>query len=224
MSDLKSRVKRIITGSASALISSIEDMAPEMIMEEAIREIELAAEDVRAEHGKEMSSRHLVRLRLEEEQTKHEELQKEIALAAKEGRDDLAEAGIEKQLSIEAQFPILETSIQEHTNNIAELEGFTDALKGKRSEMQADLITFRKENKKVKALESSGQSGDKKITAHVKAEKASNVFDRMLARQANLPSRSETGNAKQLAELSELSRKNKIKERLAQVKALPSAE
>ncbi len=55
-----------------------------------------------------VANRHLANKRLMQEKRKHEDLNKNITLAVKEGRGNLAEAGIAQQMDIEAQIPVLE--------------------------------------------------------------------------------------------------------------------
>ena len=44
---LRMRVGRVIAGSAHALLDRIEDQAPEAIMEQAVREVDIVSDDVR---------------------------------------------------------------------------------------------------------------------------------------------------------------------------------
>ena len=219
MTDISSRVKRIISGSANALISAIEDKAPEMIMEEAINEVDSAIEDVRLELGKTTAGKFLASKRLESENKSSEEIRQQIELAVTQGKDDLAKAGIQKQLDIEDQIPVLQNSISDATNKESELEGYIKALQAKRREMEAELVNFRQ----VSTQRSNGTTEAKvssETSAQIKVDKASSAFDRILNRQANLPSsRGVSKNAQQLAELEELSRNNRIEERLAALKS-----
>ena len=49
--NIASRVGRLISGTANMVVDTVENMAPEMVMEEAIREVDRAIDDVRAELG-----------------------------------------------------------------------------------------------------------------------------------------------------------------------------
>ena len=91
---ISTRVGRLIAGSVNALINAVEDAAPEMVMEQALREIDGATDDVRAELGKVLATRHLATKRLAEENQKHETLGDQIELAVAQNREDLAEAAI----------------------------------------------------------------------------------------------------------------------------------
>ncbi len=45
------RVGRIVSSSVNALVDAIENVAPAMVMEEAIREVDAVLDEVRAELG-----------------------------------------------------------------------------------------------------------------------------------------------------------------------------
>ena len=64
---LASRVGRIVSGSLHALVSAVEDLAPDTVMEQAIQEVDAAVDDVRAELGKLLAKKHLASTRLMEE-------------------------------------------------------------------------------------------------------------------------------------------------------------
>jgi phage shock protein A len=216
---LAGRVGRIISGSANALISAVENAAPEMVMEETIREIDGAIDEVRTELGRQVAAKHLANTRLMEENRKHDELAEQIGTAVSEGRDDLAEAGIARQLDIEAQIPVLERAIIEAGEKERELEGYVQALLAKKREMADELkrlITARAESSAVAA--GGGNAGGSVASRVSKAEAA---FDRIMEKQTGLAGGAATPNAQhaaKLAELEELTRNNRIKERLAALK------
>src|SRR5688572_16866289 len=110
---LSSRVKRLVSGTANSIVSSVEAMAPEMVMQEAIREMDQAIDDVRVELGQVLTRQHHASRRLASEDRRHEELKEQVRAALAEGREDLAEAGVERLLDIEAQIPVLQEAITE---------------------------------------------------------------------------------------------------------------
>ncbi|MCG8025928.1 MAG: PspA/IM30 family protein [Candidatus Thiodiazotropha endolucinida] len=207
---ITNRVGRIISGSVNALLDAVENAAPDLVMEEAIREVDEAIDEVRAELGRVIAGKHLANQRLMDESRKHEELAEKIELAVKEGRDDLAEAAIARQLDIEAQVPVLESTIAEASNQENELEGYVIALQAKRREMREELAQFRKaqeESKVVAVAAGSGQTNaDSSVEASVR--KAETAFDRVMERATGVGSHSmpDRGDASKLAELDELSR------------------
>ena len=80
-------------------------------MNESIREIERAVDEVRAELGKVLAQKHLAAKKMADESNRHEAIDANLQAAVDAGRDDLAEAGIAEQMDIEARLPILENTI-----------------------------------------------------------------------------------------------------------------
>ena len=216
------RVGRIISGSMNALVDAVENAAPELVMEEAIREVDAAIGDVRSELGKIIATKHLANTRLMDENRAHEALIEKIELAVAQGRDDLAEVAIAKQLDIEAQIPVLERTIAECAEKEKELEGYISALQAKKREMREELAQFAATRKAAAANASASQGGaGAGASASQKAEKAVSAFDRVMEKNAGVPGSGmpTATDAAKLAELDELARSNRIRERLAAMKA-----
>lgn len=222
--NLTSRVGRLISGSFNALVDAVENAIPETVMEEAIREIDGAIDDVRAELGRVVANKHLANTRLMEENQKYEKLAENIELGVKEGRDDLAEVAIAQQLDIEAQIPVLETTISDCSNQEKELESYISALQAKKREMQDELRQYR-----VSVSEATATSTNSPQTATQKGsdvgarvDKAGSAFDRVLEKATGLASSRSSMDGKtaaKVAELEELSHKNRVQERLAAIKS-----
>jgi len=207
-----SRVSRLIAGSVNKVIDAVENSAPEMVMEQALREVERLADDVRAELGKVIAARHLATKRLMEESRRHESLGEQVELALAEARDDLAEAAIARQFDIEAQLPILEAAISNAASKQKELEGYAAALAGRRREMADDLASYKTELAVGSAKQRRPEAGKERKPENTaaKEEAASPDYD---------PARSMPHFAARLAELDSLARRNRIRERLEQLKA-----
>ena len=229
--NLSNRVGRIISGGFNMLVDAVEDAAPEAVMEQAIREIDGAMEEVRTELGRTIAGKHLANTRLQEENTKHEDLAGQIELAVSEGRDELAEIAIAQQIDIEAQIPVLERTITLGSETEHELEGYLSALHAKRREMEDELRTFRASQRQSAQPSaegipgSGGSAGNTAIDRKVRM--ASSVFDRVSERASGVPSGTRANDLKaasQLAELHDLARQNRVRERLAAIKARTTGE
>lgn len=213
------RVARLVSGSVNALVDAVENSAPETVMEQAIRELDNAIADTRSELGQQVAQKHLASKKLMEENSRYEMLAEQLQVAVENGRDDLAEAGIAEQMDIEARIPVLEASIADCANKEKELEGFIQALQAKKREMRAELQAF-VQAQQAKANVGSQSATAKQGSAEQKAERATDAFGRILERNSGIPGRDNgLGNAGKLAELEELSRKNRVAERLAALKA-----
>jgi phage shock protein A len=215
------RVGRLLAGSVNALIDAVENAAPEVVMEQALREIDGAVDEVRAELGKVLAGKHLASKRLMEENRRHEELSAQIEVAVKQSREDLAEAAIARQFDIEAQLPVLEANIADAAERQKELEGYVAALNGRRREMEAELAEYRAAQKRAAATAGSGHaggSGGSDVARRV--GQAESAFARVMGAATGVPGSNALGaDAAKLAELEDLARKNRIRERLEQIKA-----
>lgn len=211
---LARRVGRLVSGGFHAILDAAENLAPEAVMNENIREIERAIDEVRSELGKVLVQKHLATKKMADESNRHETLQADIQEALKANRDDLAEIGIAEQMDIEARLPVLENTVADCAAQEKELEGFIVALQAKRREMQQAVQDW-----KQSQTHGKGRDGSTLNQILRNTEKTANAFDRLMGRQTGLhmAGRDPSQLAK-LKDLEEVSRTNRIKERLAQLK------
>ena len=216
---LSRRVGRLVSGGFHALIDAAENLAPEAVMNESIREIERAVDEVRAELGKVLAQKHLAAKKMADESNRHEAIDANLQAAVDAGRDDLAEAGIAEQMDIEARLPVLENTIADCAGQEKELEGFIAALQAKKREMQQQLQDWRAAQQSVGAGKAAGGNGSDLNRIARDAEKSGNAFDRVMGRQNSVHSSTDAAQLAKLKELEDLSRNNRIAERLAALKA-----
>ena len=216
---LSRRVGRLVSGGFHALIDAAENLAPEAVMNESIREIERAVDEVRAELGKVLAQKHLAAKKMAAESNRHEAIDANLQAAVAAGRDDLAEAGIAEQMDIEARLPILENTIADCAAQEKELEGFIAALQAKKREMQQQLQDWRAAQQSMGTGKTASSNGSDLNRIARDAEKSSNAFDRIMGRQNSVHSSTDAAQLAKLKELEDLSRNNRIAERLAALKA-----
>ena len=212
------RVTRIVSGSVHSLLDAVEDATPEATMGQAIREVDQVTDEVRTELGRVEAATHLVTTQLNKLNTDAENLAGQIELAMKQNREDLARSGLEKQINIEDQVPVLQKGLAEQQEKGRELEGYITALLAKKREMEQALQEFiasRAGSTSPRAV--SGAAG----TGRGRVESAGSAFDRVMARQTGVSglSASVTADAAKLKELQDLQRNHRIEERLAKLKA-----
>ncbi|RZJ11008.1 MAG: hypothetical protein EOP39_07340 [Rubrivivax sp.] len=215
---LKTRVGRVIAGSVHALLDKIEDLNPQAAMEQSLREADGVIDDVRHELGTVSANRHLAQQQHAKLNRSHEELRDQIAQALAQAREDLARAAVSRQIDIEAQIPVLETTLADLARQEQELQGFTAALLAKKREMQEALAEFRQSRAAAEsAAQPAGQSN-----VEQRLSKVTDAFDKIYQRQTGLDGTQRSGDldqAARLAELEQLVRDHKIAERMAQIKA-----
>jgi phage shock protein A len=220
---LKNRVSRVIAGGVHALLDRLEDQAPEAMMEQSIREAGSVIDEVRHELGQVAANRHLAQQQHASLNTQHSNLSAQIELAFGQGREELARAAVARQLDIEAQLPVLETTLAEQARQEVELQGYVAALLAKQREMQDALAEFRKSRAAQASSTAPGLAG---AAGGARAEQrmagVTGAFDRLYTRQTGLSSGStatDLAQGAQLKQLEDLMRDQQIAQRLAQLKA-----
>jgi phage shock protein A len=214
---LATRVTRIMAGSAHAILDAMEDMAPEAMMQQAIRELDQVLADVRVDLGKIEAGKHLVCSQINKLNDENEQLAASIEVALAQGKEDLARAGLERQTLIEDQTPVLQRSLAEQNDRAGELEGYITALLAKRREMEEILREYLANQARLPNASTAAGKGAK----DAKVENATSAFDRVLARQtgvSGLPGAS-AGDALKLRELQDTARRQRVDEKLAAIKA-----
>jgi phage shock protein A len=222
---LTHRISRIITGTANSIVDAIEGAAPETVMEQAIRDVDGVISEVRDELGRVEANKHLLVKSMADLNGKHNTYAEQIETAVAENREDLAETAIAKQLDIEAQLPVLEQNLQTAREEEAELDQAIVALQAKKREMEEDLRRYRN-SRQASAGIGQRDSGGRDNPLH-KAERAESAFSRVHERVTGigrLQGAIDTRDAGKLAELQDLHRRNKIKERLEQAKLLKKSD
>jgi phage shock protein A len=212
------RVGRVVAGMAHAAVSAAEQSNPAAVLEQAIREIDGAADEVRTELGKATAERHRIVARAKELEREREELDRKVAAAVESGRDDLAEAGIARQLDIESQSTVLQRLHADVDAQIAELQTSLDAARASHREAEQRLADLRRSTSDS-AGNGSGASGASAVSrAQARVERAQAAAERV----TGVPADNGSADAAALEDLSRLHRDRLIKERLAKMKAQKS--
>lgn len=214
---LANRVARIIVGGAHALLDKAENLAPEAVMAQAIREIDQVSDEVRSDLGKCEAAKHLILSRIARLNAEHETLAGQVEMAIDAQRDDLASAAIARQADIEDLLPVLQKSLDEQNEQAREFESYIVALQAKKRELDATLEDYRRTQEAQSNTASANHGGDRQS----RVDEAEASFARIIARQTGASGLAgdAPGQAAKLKELAELQRNNRIAERLAAIKA-----
>lgn len=214
---IANRISRIIAGTANSIVSKIEGLAPEIVLEQAISEVDSALDEVRAELGAITAQKHHVSKTMARLNHEHSDLDAQVMTAYEKGRKDLVESALARQTDIEDQLPALEgqlarLSAQEKDHNQA-----VTGLIGKRNEMEDEMQEFRS-NQRAQAISSDGVSVPvASDSALWKAQKADHAFSRVIQRTTGINRSALTSNSREsakLVELANLSRNAKIEAKL----------
>lgn len=213
---ITTRVARIIAGGTHALLDKAENLAPDAIMAQSIREIEQIIAEIRLDLGKAEAAKHLVTLQIAKLQNEHEQLATQISLAVSQQRDDLAEAAIGRQTDIEDFLPVLQKSLAEQSERSTVLASYITALLAKKRELEQILNNYLATQAESSKTPAQPNLSDKQS----RIDNAESAFERVLARQLGVSGlqMGDLDDAAKLKELADLKRNNRIAERLAAIK------
>ncbi len=211
------QIGRVIAGMTRAAIDAAENANPEAILSQSIREIDAAADEVRGELGKALAEKQRLEMRKRELERERLELEEKVRLAVSQNRDDLAEAGISRQMDIEAQTGVLSRLLDDCADRVSQLNATLDAVNASRREGEARLAEFRA-SRRSEGIDADGQpvpGGNAVAGATRKVERAQAAAERV----TGVPAGSAHTDQKAIDELNEMVRRHAVQERLARLKA-----
>lgn len=214
---ITTRVARIIAGGTHALLDKAENLAPDAIMAQSIREIEQVIAEIRLDLGKAEAAKHLVTAQIAKLQSEHEQLSTQISVAVNQQRDDLAKAAIGRQTDIEDFLPVLQKSLAEQSERSSLLASYITALLAKKRELEQILNDYLATQAEPNLTTPDQPSS---LDQQSRIDNAESAFERVLSRQFGVSGLQMGGldDAAKLKELADLKRNNRIAERLAAIK------
>jgi phage shock protein A len=214
-----SKVRRLLRGVVADALESIENRNALLVMREAAREIEREIDDAKSEIGN-LASRRLIATKQEAAaQIKIDELTEKAKFALQEGRRDLAEALLARQLDIETNIPKLAAIQKDASERESARQQALAGLETRKQEMDADIAAISSSIANATAL--SEASPARSDNPQARSEAASQAFDRAkstLADCATLPSATPDA-AKKIAEIDALLRQRELADRMAKLQA-----
>ena len=213
---IATRVARIIAGGTHALLDKAENLAPDGVMAQAIRDIEQVAGEVRVDLGKAEAAKHLVAAQIAKLNDEHAQLAGRIETALGQQRDDLASAAIGRQADIEDYLPVLQKALDEQTARAKDLASYILALMAKKRELEQVLAEYQRHPGGSPDVPPQTGATDRQA----RVDDAEAAFERVLARQLGVSglTGATVEDAAKLKELAQLQRDNRIAERLAAAK------
>jgi phage shock protein A len=210
-----SRVGRLVAGIAHATVDRAEQADPIAVVEQAIREIDREAEEARAVLGKHTAEQHRLESRARELHAELSGLADRIGTALQQGREDLAKAGIERQIDIEAQVGALDVAVADVNERIQEAQKAVHAVIAARREGEARLAELKRSLAREQTLGQTGGGVSRSASAEDKAFRSLEAISRV----TGVPSANGSPYASQMNELEKLHRDKAVEERLAAFKA-----
>jgi phage shock protein A len=216
------RVSRLLSATVEDAVDRMEQAGGEAVMREAIREADRAIDQVKAEREATMARR-LQAARHQRMLTERaEELTTKAKFALDQGREDLAEAALSRQVDFEEQAKGLDAVQQQAREEEQRLDEGLAALSARKRQMddalQAYLLSRREAARGGDGPTRPERSAEKKVDA------AEQAFDRAMAGAGGVGfARAEAGTINRVAELDAMQRSATIAQRLAALKAQQAA-
>lgn len=124
---ISGRVSRLAAGLVATVIDSLERKAPEAVAEQAIREIDKAADELKSGLASVIAERKRYAMQKSDLIEEQRGLEANIRIALREGREDLARAGVGRQDDIDAQVLSIDKLIADVDIRIADSKGALNA-------------------------------------------------------------------------------------------------
>jgi hypothetical protein len=205
------RMGRLLAAIASQTIDNAENSNKVALVKQAIREIDAGADEARYALGKSRAEEFRLKRRREELDAEVASLTEKIRLAIAENREDLARAGVARQIDLESQTIALERAMDFVELEIDEQTKALQAMLGARREAEVRLADLEASLVQQAPLE-TGRGVP--TTKTVSADRAMAA----IARVTGVPASSVLGD-KELDELDRLHREKEIAARLERIKS-----
>ncbi|WP_438755112.1 PspA/IM30 family protein [Pararhizobium sp. O133] len=205
-----SRMGRLIAGVANAAVDKAEGTNKIAVVEQALREIDAAADEARTDIGKARAEEYRLKSRRGEITADLKALDEKIRLAVSADRDDLAKAGVSRQIDLESQVAALDKALTDARSYLDEGQQALAAVLATRREAEARLVDLKRSL--AQFSEETG-TGRVRVSAVDDASRAAAAVSRV----TGVPAGSNATSA-ELDELDRLHREQAIEARLAQFK------
>jgi phage shock protein A len=205
------RMGRLLAAIASQTIDNAENSNKVALVKQAIREIDAGADEARYALGKSRAEEFRLKRRREELDTEVSALTEKIRLAIAENREDLARAGVARQIDLESQAIALERAMDFVELEIDEQTKALQAMLAARREAETRLADLEASLLQHAPLEPGRAAPTTNMMSTDRAMAA-------IARVTGVPASSVLGD-KELDELDRLHREKEIAARLERIKS-----
>ena len=216
------RVRRVLSGRIEDRVDQMERSGGVSVMREAIREADRALDQVKADH-EDATARRLNAVRQQKLfRERAEGLEDKARFALDEGRDELAESAVSRQLDFERQAERLTEVQAQAAEEEAKLVEAVAALTTRKQQMVEALGAYEM------AQVDAGLGGDGPRTPGREVEKAvtraEDAFDRAMSGSGGLAAtRADARTIADVAEIDVMEKSRAVSDRLAALKAKKAA-
>lgn len=211
------RVGRLLSARIEDNVDAMERANSDGVMRESIREVDRTIDAVRADRERAMTRRLQAARQQEMIARKVEELTDKARFAVENGRDDLAEGALARQIDLEGQNSRLDDVQLLAREEEAKLEESLAALRARKTQMQEALATFDIARSDASMGGDGGFAQSCKVER--KVERAEAAFDRAMTGAGGVGfARGDAAALNSVAELDTLQKGSTVAARLAALK------
>ncbi|HMT43469.1 MAG TPA: PspA/IM30 family protein [Chakrabartia sp.] len=211
------RVRRLLSARIEDSVDAMERANSDGTMREAIREVDRAIDDVRADQERAMTRRLQAARQQEMIAKKVEELTIKARFALQEGREDLAEGALKRQVDLEEQSTGLDQIQTLAREEEAKLEDSLSALRARKTQMEEALAAYAIARTDATMGGDGGFSNARDVER--KVENAEAAFDRAMTGAGGVGfARGDAAAINQVAEIDTIVKKATVAQRLAALK------
>lgn len=210
------RIKRLVSGSVEDMVDGMERNGGATVMREAIREIDRVEDEVKSQRD-EATAKRLQAVRQQQlYREKLEELVEKAQYAMNEGREDLAEAALQRQMDFEAQIANLSETETRTLEQERHYEEAFASLEMRKALLQEELQHYESARVEAGIADGSGPASGQDNLRRV--ERAEAAFKRAMDGAGGQSMTTDAANASKVAEIDAMQRQEEIRQRMDQLR------
>ncbi len=216
------RVSRLLSATVEDAVDRMEQAGGDAVMREAIREADRAIDEVKRQLEATMARRLQAARQRKMLAERVAELTTKAKFALGEGREDLAEAALSRQVDFEEQVKKLDAVQAQAREEEQRLEDGLTALKARKRQMEEALSAYLISRREA-ALGGDGPTRPER-SAEKKVDAAEQAFDRAMSGAGGVGfTRGDADTINRVAEIDGMQKSATVAERLAALKAQQAA-
>lgn len=206
------RVRRLVSGSVEDAVDAMERAGGTAVMREAIREVDRIVDEARAERDA-VTAKRLQAVRQQRMYSERlDEIQEKAQFAMDQGREDLAEAALHRQIDFEAQIEKLKTIEVEASEQERELEESLATLEMRKAHLAEELKHFEAAQMEANVDATDPTSSPARDKRRV--ERAEAAFERAMNGAGGTTNMANIENTKDIAEIDLMRKKSEVEARM----------
>ncbi len=210
------RIKRLVSGSVEDMVDNMERNGGGTVMREAIREIDRVEDEVKAKRDEATAKRLQAVRQRQLYREKLDDMHAKAQYAMDEGREDLAEAALHRQMDFESQIAKLEEVETNSTEHERQFEESLASLEMRKAHLQEELKHF--EAARMEAGIAEDSSGTSERDNLQRVERAEAAFNRAMNGAGGQTMEVDVENASKVAEIDAMQRQDEIRQRMDQLR------